>query len=241
MNWMNFLSFLKRILKLAVQFIGGWVAMLNFQIYFGLLGTFFAFLVVYCLIIQRIFFSADNKLWYRICCGCGVYFLRRLWHNLIAMGKSSARKYQGHQEKPCLLICGNKCWSALVSKGQADFDWPAGISLSQWYISQQSAGWPLVKYLFSLINYWCFTNPTAYKDQWELVQKDYLRDMRVQKSIWEWVYIKRCGIFKDIAWWPWDRCLRTKFWEELDAQENEGNRNDAYMVLSLSHQAQNLE
>jgi hypothetical protein len=28
----------------------------------------------------------------------------------------------GHQEKPHLLICGNKCGSALVSIGQADFD-----------------------------------------------------------------------------------------------------------------------
>ena len=37
-----------------------------------------------------------------------------------------------HQGKPHLLICGNKFRSALVSRGQADFDQPTGISSSQW-------------------------------------------------------------------------------------------------------------
>ena len=40
-----------------------------------------------------------------------------------------------HQEKPQLLICGNKFGSASVSRGEADFDWPTKISWSQWYIS----------------------------------------------------------------------------------------------------------
>ena len=36
-----------------------------------------------------------------------------------------------HQGKPHLLICGNKFRSALVSRRQADFDQPTGISSSQ--------------------------------------------------------------------------------------------------------------
>ena len=93
-----------------------------------------------------------------------------------------------HQEKPHLLICRNKFKSALVSRGQADFDWPTGISSSQWSISWQSATWSLIEYLFLFIFHWCFTNPITCGDLWEFLQKDYLRDMGVWKSIREWVY-----------------------------------------------------
>ena len=61
MNWMNFSSFLKNISKCAVQFIGGWVTMLNFLVYFDLLRTF-AFLVAYCDIIQQFSFQLIMKL-----------------------------------------------------------------------------------------------------------------------------------------------------------------------------------
>ena len=39
------------------------------------------------------------------------------------------------QEKPHLLICGNKFGSALVSREQANFGWPTKISWTQWDIS----------------------------------------------------------------------------------------------------------
>ena len=146
-----------------------------------------------------------------------------------------------HQEKPHLLICGNKLTSALVNRGQADFDWPTVISSSQWYISSQSATWSLIEYLFLFIIHWCLAYSTTHGDMWELLQKDYLRDIRVRESIREWAYIKRCSLFEDIARRPWDRCLWTKFWIEMDAWENERNRNDAHTPLSPGHQARNLE
>ena len=52
MNLMNSSSFLKRILRLAIQFVGGLVAVLNSPTYFGLLRTFSAFLVVYSIVID---------------------------------------------------------------------------------------------------------------------------------------------------------------------------------------------
>ena len=116
-----------------------------------------------------------------------------------------------HQEKPHLLICGNKFRSALVSRGQADCDWPTGISSSQWYISPQSETSSLIEILI-LVHYSLMLCTSDYT--WISVRialKDYLRDMRVWKSIREWIYIKSCSLVKDIAWQPWDGCLWTKF------------------------------
>ena len=45
-------SFLKKILRLAIQFVGGLVTMLNSPTCFGLLGTFSASLVVYSIVID---------------------------------------------------------------------------------------------------------------------------------------------------------------------------------------------
>ena len=52
MNLMNSSSFLKRISRLAIQFVGGLVAMLNSPTCFGLLRTFSASLVVYSIVID---------------------------------------------------------------------------------------------------------------------------------------------------------------------------------------------
>jgi len=76
-----------------------------------------------------------------------------------------------HQEKPQLLICKYKFGSASVSRKQANFNWPTKISSSQWYISQQSAGWSLISYLFLFIIHWSLTNPTTYGYPWEVVKK----------------------------------------------------------------------
>ena len=94
---MNFSSFPKRILKPAAQYISGWVAVLTFLIYSGLLGTFFAFLVRTVLLFKG--FSFQLIMNYDIGSAVAV---ERIFsggcesrHNLIATGKSSAGKYQG--------------------------------------------------------------------------------------------------------------------------------------------------
>ena len=51
-NLTNSSTFLKRILILAIQSIGGWAIVLNSPTCFGLLVTFFAYLVPYCVIIE---------------------------------------------------------------------------------------------------------------------------------------------------------------------------------------------
>ena len=85
MNWMKFSGFLKRILKLAVQFIGGWVTVLNFCLFW---------------LAWDILCIPGCVLSY-----CGAYFIRRSQHNLIVMGKSLARNYQGI----------NACWKEVFS------------------------------------------------------------------------------------------------------------------------------
>ena len=52
MNLTNSSTFLKRILILAIQSIGGWAVVLNSPTCFGSLVTFFAYLVPYCVIIE---------------------------------------------------------------------------------------------------------------------------------------------------------------------------------------------
>ena len=52
MNSMSSSSFLKRILTLAIQSIGGWAIVLNSPTCFGLLMTFFAYLVPYCVTLK---------------------------------------------------------------------------------------------------------------------------------------------------------------------------------------------
>jgi len=49
---MNSSTFLKRISTLAIQSIGGWAIVLNSPTCFGLLMTFFAYLVLYCVIVE---------------------------------------------------------------------------------------------------------------------------------------------------------------------------------------------